>query len=507
MNTDRVLPVWLRYVLAGAVVIVCYRFITLRPSSPMHVVKVALYCSVSFSAAVALIVGTMWHRPAPRAPWFWLVGSQLIYFAADTTFYVRHDLLGFEQFPSIADGLYFLHYLPLLVALLLLVRRRSPGRDVASALDAVTVAVGVALVSWVFILDPNVNAPDMSAAVRIGVLYQPTMDIAVLAVALRLVLGARNRTPAFYLFITGMTLNLLTNSLFGLQLLSGTYVSGDFLDLMWLFAYLLLGACALHPSMTRLCEPAASAEQNVSTGRLMLLTVASLTAPLMLVIQQRISGHVSLTVNALSSAILFLLVIARLAGLVRESRRAAITDGLTGLYNRRFFEEQLNREMVRAERADRSLGLLIIDVDRFKSVNDTYGHPAGDAVLRQVADRLRVSARGYDVVARYGGEEFAVLAPDLQEAGLLGLAERLRQAVSGDPIEVRDGLLLTVTVSVGAASRAHIRAVEKSERTEYLVTAADRALYRAKETGRDRCVLATYEPLPARPTASQPAKS
>jgi diguanylate cyclase (GGDEF)-like protein len=494
---DRGLPVWVTYLLLGSLVIVSYRFVAARPSFPMHVLKVGLYCGVSFSAAVALIIGPAWHRPISRTPWLWLAASQLIYFSGDTTFYVRHDLLGLEDFPSIADPLYFLHYLPLLIALLLLIRRHSPGRDVASALDALTIAVGVALLSWVFLLDPNVNAPDTSVAVRIGALYPPVMDIAVLAVAVRLLIGAGRRSPAFYMLLTGMAINLGTNSWFGLELVNGTYSSGNFLDLTWLFAYLLLGACALHPSMTRLSESSLAREQNISRSRLVLLAAASLTAPLMLLIQQRISGHVSLNVNAGASATLFLLVIFRLAGLVQMSRQAAITDSLTGLYNRRFFEEHLRLETIRAGRRNRPLGLLILDVDRFKSVNDRHGHPAGDVVLRQVSDRLRATARSYDLVSRYGGEEFAVLAPDMPREALFALAERLRTAVSGEPIVVHDGLSLAVTVSIGVAGcdsddPGHVT----GNAVERLVRSADRALYRAKETGRDRCVMARPQPRP-----------
>src|SRR6266536_1297156 len=139
-------------------------------------------------------------------------------------------------------------------------------------------------------------------------------------------------------------------------------------------------------------------------------------------------------------------------GRVGEQRRAAITDGLTGLYNRRFFEATLALEAEQATRSGRDLGLLVLDVDHFKRINDSYGHQAGDRVLRELATRLTASIRGGDVVARYGGEEFVVLLRDTTLDALPETAERLRSAVGDVPIVLSDGIWLAITVSVGGAT-------------------------------------------------------
>jgi diguanylate cyclase (GGDEF)-like protein len=168
--------------------------------------------------------------------------------------------------------------------------------------------------------------------------------------------------------------------------------------------------------------------------------------------------------------------------MVAEERllEAARTDSLTGLFNRRHFSETLEAELERSRREHLMPGLVLLDVDHFKAVNDTYGHQVGDAVLAEIASRLRGAVRGYDCVARWGGEEFIVLAPALDsERALWRICEGLRQCVSQLPITV--GVRrLDVTVSVGAVL------ADPNASHELIVDQADRALYAAKRLGRDR---------------------
>jgi len=168
--------------------------------------------------------------------------------------------------------------------------------------------------------------------------------------------------------------------------------------------------------------------------------------------------------------------------LLREELRSrAETDPLTGVANRRRFHQALEMECLRFGRARSPLSLLMIDLDHFKSVNDRYGHPAGDVVLREAADRLMSSLRKTDLLARYGGEEFAILLPDTPYEGASVMAERICKAMAQQPFEV-EGQLIGVTVSVGVASHANDREVDP----EILLKKADLALYRAKATGRNR---------------------
>ncbi|MDA8169267.1 MAG: diguanylate cyclase [Nitrospiraceae bacterium] len=167
-------------------------------------------------------------------------------------------------------------------------------------------------------------------------------------------------------------------------------------------------------------------------------------------------------------------------------RLMATTDGLTGLYNHRHFQERLAGEFKRLSRHPRPLSLLLVDIDFFKKVNDTYGHPAGDAVLKLVASIIKGIARDTDIPARYGGEEFAALLMDTDKAGAAQLAERLRRTIAETPFPIDGGnrKTLSVSVSIGVAS---FPADAKTK--EALIEAADKALYRAKHEGRNRVVL------------------
>jgi two-component system, cell cycle response regulator len=182
-------------------------------------------------------------------------------------------------------------------------------------------------------------------------------------------------------------------------------------------------------------------------------------------------------------------LLARVGGAVRIKRlqdelhvrneqldRLSRVDGLTGLYNRRHIDQQLQNEIATAERYGEPLSVLMLDIDHFKRVNDVEGHPAGDQVLREFAARLTAATRAGDVVGRWGGEEFIVIAPHTALEGALGLGERIRASIAGQPMDVGDHTI-EVTVSIGCGV-----GLEGGG----LVERADAALYRSKSGGRNR---------------------
>lgn len=175
---------------------------------------------------------------------------------------------------------------------------------------------------------------------------------------------------------------------------------------------------------------------------------------------------------------------------VQNSIEMAITDALTGLHNRRYMETHVNSLAEQAASRNKPLALMILDIDFFKSINDGYGHDAGDDVLREFAVRIRKSIRGIDLACRYGGEEFVIVMPetDLHVAGMV--ADRLRRSVAGEPFTIEKGTRrIDVTVSIG------ISALEgKAEPVADVMKRADQALYRAKHDGRNR-VVATPSPF------------
>jgi len=178
---------------------------------------------------------------------------------------------------------------------------------------------------------------------------------------------------------------------------------------------------------------------------------------------------------------------------IRRLFKMATEDGLTGLYVKRYFLELLAGELRRSIRYERPLSLLMCDIDHFKRINDTYGHPAGDVVLRSIARRLSVATReGIDLIGRYGGEEFSVMLPETDEETAWVIAERVRKAVGSEPISLK-GMgevgenQITVTISVGVTT------ARETTNLDRLIATADRALYLAKENGRNRSTALALE--------------
>jgi diguanylate cyclase (GGDEF)-like protein len=193
------------------------------------------------------------------------------------------------------------------------------------------------------------------------------------------------------------------------------------------------------------------------------------------------------TVHALSQAASHTGLALRNVRLLEKVQRLATRDALTGLANRRLFEDALTRETARSQRLGQPLSLVLLDVDYFKEVNDTFGHTIGDAVLGQVADAIRTRVKGFDVAARYGGDEFVLLLPGCSAADAVGVAERVRSRVAN----AVDAAPVTMTAGVATMPQDALDG-------ERLVTAADRALYAAKRAGRDRVGLTARASLVGR---------
>jgi diguanylate cyclase (GGDEF)-like protein/PAS domain S-box-containing protein len=165
---------------------------------------------------------------------------------------------------------------------------------------------------------------------------------------------------------------------------------------------------------------------------------------------------------------------------LQDAQRWAFEDVVTGLPNRRFAENELSRLLSRSQHPERSLGVLFLDLDHFKRVNDRYGHPEGDRALRVVSATLSANLRPGDTVARWGGEEFIVLLPNVMADTLLAVAERLRALIKTSRCETNEGVPIRLTVSIGATMARHTDSEHK------LLQRADELLYDSKAAGRDR---------------------
>jgi diguanylate cyclase (GGDEF)-like protein len=199
-----------------------------------------------------------------------------------------------------------------------------------------------------------------------------------------------------------------------------------------------------------------------------------------------LDGWLATVATLLVTGLFVAVVRDRLARLITRLSDAAHHDSLTDLLNRRGFQQVFDTELERARRADQSLSLIVGDVDRFKRVNDSHGHAAGDAVLKRVADAIRGAKRGFDSAARVGGEEFAVLAPDCDEHGAYMLAERIRAAVYEALAEREEDTPLTISFGISTFPL-------HGQSADGLLRTADHALYAAKRLGRNRSVISSAE--------------
>jgi diguanylate cyclase (GGDEF)-like protein len=469
---------WIWTIVAGGVLIGVFYLV--REWAGDGATADVFYATVSLLATVSIAAGILAHRPARPLPWILLALGQLVYTVADVT-YLALAAAGHDEFPNLSDVFYLLQFPLVIAALALIIRRRTPRWHAPTWIDAAVLGTAGTLVWWLYGVEPAMRVELSPAAQAVAVAY-PVLDLLLLATAMRLVVGGGSRSRSFLLLVASLTAMMIGDCVFAVLTAAGEAFPGYWMTGVWLASYVFGAAAALHPSMRSLDARAPAPAPGATSARLATLAAASLLAPVVLLIEySRTDDRGHEPAIAIACILLFLLVLTRMAGLVSVQRATAITDGLTGLRTRGYLNEMLASECARSRRGGEPVAVIIADVDHFKTVNDTRGHPAGDEVLMEIGRRLREVLRRGDTIARYGGEEFAVLlaGAGLAEATLLG--ERVRRAICDVPITVAGDRGLAVTVSVGVAAVAG-RAADP----EALVRAADQALYAAKRGGRNR---------------------
>ncbi|WNB85867.1 GGDEF domain-containing protein [Cellulomonas sp. ATA003] len=439
----------------------------------------AVYLAVGLAACVAIVVGVHVLRPVRRAPWWLMAAGQLSWIAGDVVYTWYESVLAVEPFPSPADVLYLAAYPLLAVAFALLIRGRRSGRDRDGLIDSAIFTVAVGLLSWVFLMRPTLLGEGVDVVERAIALAYPLGDILLLGVLLRLLAGPGARSPAFGMLAAACGLLVLADAAFAVLATTSSY-GGGWVDLLWLGSYVLWGAAALHPSMRGLSLPSPDGTAPFTRRRLAALTVAILAAPATLAAQLLLGMALDGWAVVVGSTVLSVLVVVRMSGLLTRLQaqagrldELARTDALTGLPNRRSADAELAR-MRRVSALDgRPLVVAMLDLDRFKAFNDTYGHGAGDRLLTEAADAWRGALGSGPLLARYGGEEFVVAFTGLSLPDAVDALDRVRAVTPGGQ-----------TVSVGAALWDGV------EDTAALTQRADVALYAAKRAGRDRVVAA-----------------
>ncbi|HEY7630580.1 MAG TPA: EAL domain-containing protein, partial [Thermoleophilaceae bacterium] len=264
------------------------------------------------------------NKPTPALPWWFFALGLGLFWLGDIYTYSYPKLLHKDvPFPSLGDGIYLAVYPALMAGLLMLVRRRNPEPDRAGLIDALIMTLGLALLEWVGLIAPYLHGDDMSTVARLVSIAYPLGDILLLAAAIRLIVDAGKRQPAFYLMTTSIVALLITDFVYGLLLLHGTYTHQLWLDIGWIAFYLLWGAAALHPSMRSLAESDPDRQRRLHPGRLALLTAAALIAPCVQMIHEIRYGGIDMFAVIATSIVLFCLVVARMAGLNRQQQRSA----------------------------------------------------------------------------------------------------------------------------------------------------------------------------------------
>ena len=479
---------WLWYLLAGLAALAAYYLL------PDGLLRSGVYAGIGFSSAAAVVVGARIHRPSRPLPWRLMAGGLLLWAVADSVGAFYADVLEIDTFPTPAELFYLLGYPVVAVGIWLLIRGRRTREDRAGALDAAILTVSLGVLSWVLLARPTiVTYLSSPAAAAVAVSY-PIADIVLAGLLIRLVTTPGGRTWSFRLLVTALVLLIAADTASSsLRLL--TYDSTDPIDIGWLLSYLAWGAAALHPSMVSLSATAPDTETTFTRRRLAALTIAVLVAPAILAIQTLLGVEPSVWAVVFGSVAVFALVMARMnlsivqiqaANAERAAAQAELThqaahDSLTGLANRAQAMRLITAALSRAQRSGAVIGLLFIDLDGFKQVNDTLGHRAGDEVLQTAATRMKEAVRAGDVVSRLGGDEFVVLLEPLDEqAAAVVVAERLIEAV-GQPMLLSDRHEARIGASVGVAVSQ-----DASTDADLLLSEADLAVYRAKKAGRGR---------------------
>jgi len=283
--------------------------------------RIVFWSAIGVSSAAAVLCGVLRNRPRRRLPWLLVALALLVFTVGDATWIVLTQFLHQDNpFPSIADVFYLAMY-PLLVAGLLLLPRSSTGRDRAGILDALVLTAGLGLLSWIFLINPYLRDETLGSVEKLTSIAYPLSDILFLAAAAWLITAVRP-TPTVILMAVGGVSLLVTDFLYGVIQLQQGWNMGGPVDFGWIVFYATWGAAALHPSMTDLTEPKVVRETPVTLTRMVVLTLSALIAPAVLVIEELYGDVDDAIAIAILSATIFLLVLLRLAGVVRTNLRS-----------------------------------------------------------------------------------------------------------------------------------------------------------------------------------------
>ncbi|MEO5709150.1 MAG: EAL domain-containing protein [Nocardioidaceae bacterium] len=461
---------------------------------------------VSLAAIAAIVVGIRRHHPENRRFW-WLcafaLGTSVVGGVLTSVLPVSTATV------TVIDATYLAGYSMLVVAGLLAMPGRGPRRDWAGILDAVTIAIAGATLFWYYEVSPALAQRVTFHTVVTGVVW-PVYDLLLMVVLIRMATSSATRHFPFVMVTVALVSSVVTDFWYAATGTDGGYVWGSVSDAFWVLPMTALGAAALHPDMRGFAADRQGDHLRITWARVFLVGIFAFSVPIVIASLALMHGDLARAMPPVlvGSTLLAIAGVARTAEMVRQSRnsaeasqavsrqlsealfereqlhdelvRTALYDPLTGLANRRLFQERLDLALARP---GHDCAVLFIDLDDFKNINDSLGHAIGDLALVELARRIQEHLRVDDIVARLGGDEFAVLVARPTDTGLLALGNRLLVAAA-EPLWA-GGRLLQLGISLGIARSGH--GVDKDD----LLRNADIAMYHAKGAG--KCRLAVFE--------------
>ena len=440
----------------------------------------SFYLVATVQLALGVVGGIVTHRPSAR---IWTFVFLIAVFS------VAGQLLdggsGVGR-PIASEACFLAVQVTLAIALLAVTVRRSGASLVGSLGDGLIVALGTWVLIWVLLIQPSIDAitePNVVTALRGITLAVSTVVLFLLA---SLLFSDANRTPAVWLLSVAIGLSLGGDLLYAIDKSGHLNVDNRYGNAPYVACLFFASATFLHPSVRGLTQRGSLRSRRPLLGRLVLTTTA-LILPILAVSLIDPADRLDRTIRAVSLFVLAAAVTTRVIQAVRDNARtqailirSAQTDPLTHLPNRSLMTDLLNDALENSWRADHMPAVLFIDVDRFKNINDSLGHGAGDDVLVAVAKRLRNTVHEAAHVGRMSGDEFVVLdTASHGPADAMKLAERLLAAFH-EPLQVRQGdVFVSASIGVALADRAGASTAEE------LLRNADTAMYRAKDAGRN----------------------
>jgi two-component system cell cycle response regulator len=430
------------------------------------------------------LLGLAARHASGRRRWFFALAAVSTVFGlcADVTWAMLELVLHRYPTPSLADVFYLSGLLMLVPVLWVGFGFGSRGQRVRALLDALMWLVVLVYVAVKLVIEPQLDGGLLSAADKIALAETLLAVVAGIWVAGALMV-TRKRLPLGMKLVTlGIAAQAASWLVYSYVFTVSGSPDGSWVLTGWQATWALLIVGAVTELMGDVTDVS---DERASSGLSVWVTTIGVTVLLALIAV--LSNGETVSLVSLGAALIgVLIVVTRLhvalsdrQQLAAQMRAMAETDSLTGISNRRVFDARLITTAHQAVHDGQTVGVLTIDIDHFKAINDGYGHPFGDRVLQQFTNRLAAVIRPSDTLSRMGGEEFAVLAPGVTIEAIGALAERCRRAICSDAIVV-DDVSIPVTISVGAACMPG-----HAQHTDELLRVADRALYEAKIRGRN----------------------